>query len=606
MNLNKLDTLKNIIDNLESNLNKSFIPHIDNIPNIEAKGIYFWFMKQSAYNALNKFVPVTSIEPTCTKTINGEKYDLVYLGTAGVRNNSNGINNGNLYKRLKWHLDLNKSTSSLCSGSMSTFRRTLGALISNDLINENTQDKIDKFIKNNFIIYYIGYPGTFAQVKDIVNNDESILINLIRPIFNLDKNPNALNSMNITNQIKKRRQLVENNSKKRWCNEKPKAKTKNMISKPIKLQNSNSKGTDYENCIEFQLARNQNIATIANGISNLHVGPCSIELFYKNSNDVRLYINNGKRNIRTKNRTISEYFNSPDTKNGNIPKWQIVLNEMNEPKRIIEEITVRVCSNGNTTESLNITINKKSSKNKKTNKKDNSTFNQKNEFTKLLNSLNLDKLKNDKRPKLLIIPCSKSKKVGGNNEFYSMFNLNPSRENSIHLYNDLLNNNPNYFENEKRVNINDVNSNYFNSAFNLNLCMRAIDRYDSGKSAFYSNYGLKNIYLQKINNNKLHLLIISGLYGLLNYEDFIPDYHFQMSKNPNWKNSLDFSIHNAVKEYINQNNIPDENVFYSLANNEYRKALKPNKNWKLLWLNNKSGSPKNSAKFIAQEFLPRL
>ena len=50
MNFNKLDTLKNIIDNLESNLNKSFIPHIDNIPNIEAKGIYFWFMKQSAYS----------------------------------------------------------------------------------------------------------------------------------------------------------------------------------------------------------------------------------------------------------------------------------------------------------------------------------------------------------------------------------------------------------------------------------------------------------------------------------------------------------------------------------------------------------------------------
>lgn len=511
--------------------------------------------------------------------ISNKNYSLLYYGKAGGKTNSGRVIVQGLNSRI----------NNVVSDSKRGMKDVKRAKYWNEIMLEFGIEKL-------YVVFHIH--DAPQQLENIIydyldsNNLEYPLMNKKRGRLSkknkseiLKKNDNVSVSTKISKQIKK---------------------TKNLISKPIKLQNSNSKESVYGSCVEFQLARNQNIATIANGISNLHVGPCSIELFYKNSNDVRLYINNGKRNIRTKNRTISEYFNSPDTKNGNIPKWQIVQNEMNEPNRKIEEITVRVCSNVNTTESSNITINKKSSKSKKTNKKDNSTFNQKNEFTKLLNSLNLDKLKNDNRPKLLIISCSKSKKVGGNNEFYSMFNLNPSRENSIHLYNDLLNNNPNYFENEKRVNINDVNSNYFNSAFNLNLCMRAIDRYDSGKSAFYSNYGLKNIYLQKINNNKLHLLIISGLYGLLNYEDFIPDYHFQMSKNPNWKNSLDFSIHNAVKEYINQNNIPDENVFYSLANNEYRKALKPNKNWKLLWLNNKSGSPKNSAKFIAQEFLPRL
>ena len=43
------------------------------------------------------------------------------------------------------------------------------------------------------------------------------------------------------------------------------------------------------------------------------------------------------------NRTVGEYFIAPDTNNGNIPKCQIVQNEMNTPNNIIEEITVRVC-----------------------------------------------------------------------------------------------------------------------------------------------------------------------------------------------------------------------------------------------------------------------
>ena len=60
------------------------------------------------------------------------------------------------------------------------------------------------------------------------------------------------------------------------------------------------------------------------------------------------------------------------------------------------------------------------------------------------------------------------------------------------------------------------------------------------------------LYLQKINNNKLHLLIISGLYGLLKFDDLIPDYHFEMKKNPTWKQPLNNSILNAVKKYIKE------------------------------------------------------
>ena len=55
-----------------------------------------------------------------------------YTGTAGVRNNSNDINNGNLNTRIFWHLSGNKTMTSLCSGTMSTFRRTIGSLLADD------------------------------------------------------------------------------------------------------------------------------------------------------------------------------------------------------------------------------------------------------------------------------------------------------------------------------------------------------------------------------------------------------------------------------------------------------------------------------------------
>ena len=42
---------------------------------------------------------------------------------------------------------------------------------------------------------------------------------------------------------------------------------------------TNSKKTDNKNCVEFKVTRNQNIVNVANGIPNLPVGRCTIELF---------------------------------------------------------------------------------------------------------------------------------------------------------------------------------------------------------------------------------------------------------------------------------------------------------------------------------------
>ncbi len=111
------------------------------------------------------------------------------------------------------------------------------------------------------------------------------------------------------------------------------------------MKNTTKANNNKQGCITFNVTRHQNIAEVAaSGILNLPIGPCSIELYYTNRQDVRLYINGKTRNVRILRRTVTEYFKSPDTKHGNIARWKIVKNEMNTPNNIIEEITVRVCA----------------------------------------------------------------------------------------------------------------------------------------------------------------------------------------------------------------------------------------------------------------------
>lgn len=313
----------------------------------ETKGIYFWFIHPDGYNDLS----IKPIEPKYTRNINEVEYDLVYLGTAGVRNNSNGINNGHLRERLKWHLFDNKGVSALCSGTMSTYRRTLGGLISDDLIANNTQDKIDELLCKYFIIYYVEYPGAFLDVKDEVNNDEDILIDVIRPVLNLDKNSNAENPKHITYEIQQRRQIVEKDSKKRWCNDKPNTKAKTMNSSPNKPKSSGSIVKSEENCIRFTVNVNESIHAVINNPQNQNLPiPCKfICRNTLNSNQV-LYAsarNGGWRTTGGGVQNIYTYFNNVDDNysinhgyNSNI-RWEFIQEEMQILD--INEITVTVC-----------------------------------------------------------------------------------------------------------------------------------------------------------------------------------------------------------------------------------------------------------------------
>ena len=189
----------------------------------------------------------------------------------------------------------------------------------------------------------------------------------------------------------------------------------------------------------------------------------------------------------------------------------------------------------------------------------------------LINKFDWKKIQDINVKKLLIIGCSDSKNLGGkqsnsinyfsNNEIYKT--LIKCQDERLREYSRLLVVEPNYFlfkENEKLIKRNKkpILKDYFKDCLFQGLTMPAIERY-SGK--FYSDE-LKELYSEKNQNSNLHILIISGLYGVIEFRDSIIDYHLEMKKNPFWIKKKNSIVHDAISKYIRENNIDDEMVFY--------------------------------------------
>ncbi len=194
-----------------------------------------------------------------------------------------------------------------------------------------------------------------------------------------------------------------------------------------------------------------------------------------------------------------------------------------------------------------------------------------------LSKVQKERLKDINTPKLLIISCSDAKQPGGNiiqipNDTIGALLPQNFRINRRNYYNNLFINNQNHFI---RPNGNNI-FNRCNLANNNHLLMEAYNRYFGG--IFYS-HNLINNYLRINQNNNFHILIISGLYGVIEFRDHIIDYHLTIKKGGNWYQA---NIHNAVVNYMNINGISDKDVYYSLSN-DYSDALNPNANWNNLW-----------------------
>ena len=151
-----------------------------------------------------------------------------------------------------------------------------------------------------------------------------------------------------------------------------------------------------------------------------------------------------------------------------------------------------------------------------------------------------------------------------------------------------------------------VDSTYFKKQINEKLFLPAVERYSGGK--FYSDE-LKELYKQKNENSKLHILIVSGLYGILEFRDSIIDYQLEINKFNIWKHQDNRSINEAVVRYMDDNSIENDLVFYSLSPTNYKSALKPHEAWHDLWQmvpNGRNANAYKSADYLKTEFLPKL
>jgi len=215
----------------------------------------------------------------------------------------------------------------------------------------------------------------------------------------------------------------------------------------------------------------------------------------------------------------------------------------------------------------------------------------------VFNKIDFSNLKDKSKSKLLIIGCSDSKISRNelvernyfNSESYKY--LNAARELRKFHYLEFIESNPNDYLTE-----NDVDGNYFIDCLNSTNYMPAVERYHG---IFYS-YELKNLYYQKNRETNLHILIVSGLYGILEFRDGIVDYHFEIKKGPKiWSDCLT----NTINQYIEENEINHDLVFYSLSD-DYLRNISPNIRWKNIWINHDRGQ--TSARFLKDYFLPNI
>ena len=340
--LNETDNIVTIKKWLKENLNdekstlKSDLSKKESIKSlfkINQKGIYFWFMRHDAYESFNK-LKLSKIEPLFDKEMRRTIYHLVYLGTAGVRKNKNAKNNSFLLDRFNWHLFNAQSDKSVLSGHMSTLRRTLGSLISDDLTLNKTQEELSTLIKDNFIIYFLEYGDSsegddFSKLQKTVSNDETCLIKNLKPIFNIAQNPNAqknkaIDTEHVTKNISDRRKKVENDTKKRIMDESADSPNVNATRKNSKGENkketsnnndqlNESKNEYFTSHTSFTVKVDENIHEVIRERKDLPEGKCRFKIVDSTDENIWIYKNTQSDGYRTTG-NLKEYFYRDDTK----------------------------------------------------------------------------------------------------------------------------------------------------------------------------------------------------------------------------------------------------------------------------------------------------
>lgn len=311
-------------------------------------GMYFWFIKESGYNEINKKVQIKSILPRIEDD-NGNH--LVYVGTSGTGKKGGGF----LRQRLEWHISQKHTCSTVCNVALSSLRAGIGALISDDLIYfpnsitliPSTATKINSVFEEHFLVYWIVYPANNVTQLD---SDEKLIIQKVNPLFNFKHNPNAKKSGESTAKYRKRRIDVYKQTMLN-CNCNPtnkNQKKQHKLPKPPNLTDGQIEGNGFEECLEklskkysnkisFSVRADESIHEVINARTDLPGGLCEIIMYDSNYS---FFYGNKPRKTGKKKQNIYTYFNAPDTNKNNSKRWELVQSEMKE--RNIQEISVDV------------------------------------------------------------------------------------------------------------------------------------------------------------------------------------------------------------------------------------------------------------------------
>jgi hypothetical protein len=304
----------------------------------DKKGIYFWFMHPDAYRELSNYVPIHPVSPRYSRIIDGVSYDLVYLGTAGTAKKGQS----NMNKRLIWHIQQAHTPTDICHGTLSTLRAGLGALLSEDLILPNTEVLINSFICQFMNVFYLDY----SSAINLIDNDEKILIQVIKPLLNIKNNPNAkaIAAANPTQVYKKRRAEVYANSRLRLNCGGETGKTREKKNPNDNTPKYNHQIIDVYNdgCIEYTVFQNQHIGVVTRGIEGLPLGKSRITIYdsLNPNNEFTLWTRVTGNNYNHNAQNVYTYFDNTSSNNG--PRRFLIIQDWMEINNI-QEITVRVC-----------------------------------------------------------------------------------------------------------------------------------------------------------------------------------------------------------------------------------------------------------------------
>ncbi|MCR9065888.1 MAG: YaaA family protein [Cytophagales bacterium] len=495
--------------------------NFQNVPtDLKSKGIYFWFADHEGIETLLELLACKIFDKHYV-VHEGKKLFLIYIGTAGT--GKKGLSN--LNERFKWHLTQKHSYSSIKHGSLSNFRLALSLLLKTKVEGETAAQAVNDFMSQNLYISWMPFEN-----KTLISTEEKDLIKTYFPFINdshNDKGYKRSQEEYATKSFKElkvkfREQQKGNGSPNPINNQTNMPKASKKMKDINTPQRNQSLTKDDEGCFLIPFTDRDNLHEKVNQYRGLE-GSRKMFIFSDDKTKTEIYkIKKGDyRKTGEKERDIYTYFERTD--NGR-KRHKLISLEMQE--KAIKNAILKVCPQDYSPQ-------KQSSNNLMTEK---SVYPTPSNRFKTLSEIDFKSMEG--KPKLLILPCSDDKLKGGT-----------------------LEKRQNYFQSD----LAGLREKRFLMAKEKSLVyLPAIERYS--KARLYGD--LKDLILKVIDQNHLHVLFISGLYGVLRFDDHIINYNLRVVNGFGEEGNV--LITQSILSYCKSENIPESNIFCFLSPDYFR------------------------------------